>query len=398
MDGIFIFLAGAFLFTFGVGKLFEKIRIPWVFAALLWGAILAVKNPFSSITSSETFVFLAELGMYFLLFIIGMEVNINEIRKKGKFIIRSTLVIILLEALLGSLFIHYFFDYSWFISSLVALSFATVGEAVLVPILHEFKAVNTRLGQSLIGIGVMDNTIEIAILILVSILIGANTSADVILMVGSLVSLVVLAMGLDKLQHSSRKFKFSNIETLFFFIIFIFFLFLGIGENAEAMPLAALLAGLSVRNFVPPKRLKFIESEIKSISYGFFVPIFFLWVGVSMDVNYLLLYPLAIILLVLVSNTGKILGSYLSARKELGTKQSILLGIGLSVRFSTSIVIIKILFDNNLVGADLYSIIIASSIVFKFIVPLIFSNLLVHWGVSSHRASQKRATSSPASS
>ena len=87
-------------------------------------------------------------------------------------------------------------------------------------------------------------------------------------------------------------------------------------------------------------------------------------------------------MVVAVSNGAKLLGSYIAAKNELGTKQSILLGIGLSVRFSTSIIIIKILFDNGLVGADLYSVIIASSIVFKFIVPVLFSNLIVRWKVA----------------
>jgi Kef-type K+ transport system membrane component KefB len=56
-----------------------------------------------------------------------------------------------------------------------------------------------------------------------------------------------------------------------------------------------------------------------------------------------------------------------------------LLGIGLSVRFSTSIIIIKILFESNLIGSELYSIIIASSIVFNFIIPILFSNLIAKW-------------------
>jgi Kef-type K+ transport system membrane component KefB len=88
---------------------------------------------------------------------------------------------------------------------------------------------------------------------------------------------------------------------------------------------------------------------------------------------------------VLVSNSAKIISSYIFGRKELGTKQSILLGIGLSVRFSTSIVIIKILFDSGLIDVALYSVLIASSIVFKFIIPVMFSNLLVKWGVSKKK-------------
>jgi Kef-type K+ transport system membrane component KefB len=101
-----------------------------------------------------------------------------------------------------------------------------------------------------------------------------------------------------------------------------------------------------------------------------------------MDITYLATYPLLVLLVVFVSKGAKLLGSYIVAKKVLGTKQSILLGIGLSVRFSTSIVVIKILFENGLVGSDVYSVIVASSIAFKFIIPVLFANLLVRWKIA----------------
>ena len=160
------------------------------------------------------------------------------------------------------------------------------------------------------------------------------------------------------------------------------FLFIGIGEYALAAPLAAFLAGIGLKMFLPEKRMNAIESEVRTICYGFFAPIFFLWVGLGMDVNYLFSFPLLIVFVILVSSGAKILGSYIIARKELGgVKQSVLLGVGTSVRFSTSIIIIKILFDNGLIESDLYSIIIASTIIFTFIVPILFSTLASRWGI-----------------
>jgi Kef-type K+ transport system membrane component KefB len=110
---------------------------------------------------------------------------------------------------------------------------------------------------------------------------------------------------------------------------------------------------------------------------------FFIWVGLSMDISYLTAFPLLVIAIVALSNSVKIVGSYIVGRKELGRKQSILMGIALSVRFSTSIVITKILLDSGLIGTDLFSVIIASSIVFKFLVPVMFSRLIVLWKVST---------------
>ncbi len=386
MLNMFLFLAIAFLFTIIVGKLLERVRVPWIFAALILGAILAVYNPFSEVTSSESFNFLAQLGMYFLLFMIGFEINLKEMKKKGKFLFKATFFVIFLEAFFGTLLVHFLFGYEWLISFLVALSFATVGEAILIPILDEFKLVNTRLGQSIIGIGLLDDIIEVMALLLVVVLVGSSTyshfNIGVTLM--SLFVIFILSFGLSKLKEDSDKFNFLNVETLFIFSIFILFLFLGIGQYAEASPLAAFLAGIGLRTFITKKRLKMIESEVKTVCYGLFAPIFFLWAGSTMDIGYIITYPLLLLIVIAVSNGSKMIGSYAIARKELGTNQSLLLGIGLSVRFSTSIIIIKILFDNGLIGVDLYSVVIASSMVFTFIVPLLFSSLLSRLGPPNH--------------
>jgi len=387
MISIFLFLASAFLITFIIGRFLEKIKVPWIFAALLLGSLLAVYNPFSMITTSETFIFLAQLGMYLLLFIIGFEINLKSIKEKKGFILKSAFFIIFFEAIFGSLLIHFVFGYSWFISFLVALSFATVGEAILIPILEQFKMVNTRLGQAIIGIGTLDDLIEVFTLIIVIILIGSGIHGhvNVSLVVLALLLLFILTIGFSKFKKVGVKAGLLKGETLFLLAIFVLFLFLGIGAYAEATALAALLAGIALKNFIPEKKLQIVEREIKIVCYGFFAPIFFLWVGTTLNIDYLVSYPLLILLIVAVSSTAKLLGGYVVGKKSLGTKKSLLLGVGLSVRFSTSIIIIKILFENDLIGDDLYSIVIASSIVFTVIIPVLFSSLLNRWRIHTIR-------------
>jgi len=375
---IYFFLSLVFLLTLFFGKFLQKIRIPWIFASLLLGAGLAIYNPFEYITDSNIFYFLSSLGMYFLLFIIGFEINLKKINSKRTFILKGSFFIIFLEAVFGGLLIHYIFNYSWLVSFIVALSFSTVGEAILIPILDEFNLINTRLGQTILGIGTLDDVIEVFILIFVILFIGSGFYGhlNIWLIVLSLFSLFALTFGLTTLKKHSENFKFSKIEPLFLFIIAVLFLFLGIGEYAEATALGSILAGVGIRTFIPDERLKLVEKEIRSFCYGFFAPIFFLWAGISMDVAYIKSYPLLILLVVLISSGSKYLGSFLLGFKEMGLKQSFLLGTGLSVRFSTSIVIVKILFENSVIDNDLYSIIIASSMVFTFVVPIAFSQLL----------------------
>jgi len=379
---IFLFLSLIFLLVFLLGRVIEKARVPWVFAALILGAVLATYNPFYNLTSSDTFLFLAQLGMYFLLFVIGLEIDLKKLKEQSKFILKSSFFVIFCEALFGTIIIYFLLHYSLTISVLVALSFATVGEAILIPILDEFKLVNTKLGQSIIGIGTIDDLLELLLLILVIFLIGANgIEINLWLVLVLLFVLFVFTFGLRKLKNERKRFKFLPIEMLFLFALFLFFLFLGVGNMAHAAPIAALLAGVALKTFLPKKRLDYIESEIKTMCYGFFAPLFFLWAGLEMNMKYLFRSPALIILIVLVASAAKIFGSLIAGRKELGVKKSVLLGIGLSVRFSTGIVIIKILLDNNIINSDLYSVLIASSIILGFIIPFLFSILLLKWKI-----------------
>lgn len=381
---LFLFLALTFLFVFLVGRLVEKARVPPIFAALILGMLFAVYNPFPTMTSSEAFTFLAELGMYSLLFLIGFKLDLAQLQRSRGFILRGAFTIILLEAFFGTLLVRFVFGYDWFISVLVAMSFATVGEAILVPILDEFNAVNTRLGQALIGIGTVDDIIEVLVLILVIYAAGphAGSGASLIPVLLSLLALALLTYGLMRLRKQGQKLGVLRMEPLFLFVLLILLLFIGIGQYAHAAAIGALLAGVGLKAFLPRERLELIESQLQTLCYGFFAPIFFVWVGLSLDIEYLAAYPLLVVLVVVVANAAKLLGGFLVARKELGTKPSIVLGIGLSVRFSTSIVIVKILLENDLIGADLYSVLVASTMAFTFIVPLLFAQLLVRWGVA----------------
>ena len=374
--------------TFLIGILLEKIRIPWIFSALLIGLGLAAYNPFSDITNSGTFIFLAQLGMYFLLFMIGFELDIKNILKQGKFIVKTTIAIILAETLGGAILIHYIFNTSWLISFLVGASFATVGEAILLPILDEFKLTKTKLGQSILGVGVLDDVVELGAIILASVVVGKSMGATHFhfgLNLFLLCLLFGLVYVLIKFHKKVQYFKFKDISSLFIFILFFMFLFIGIGSYVESAALGAILAGIALKNMIPKEKLKLIDSEIKTISYGFFSPLFFLWVGLDTDLSYLIKFPLLIILILVMTNATKILASYFVGKKELGVKKSIVMGISLTVKFSTSIVIIKFLYDGNIINSALYSVLIGTTILSQFIIPLLLSTLITKWKIGSSR-------------
>ncbi|OIO19157.1 MAG: hypothetical protein CO029_02725 [Candidatus Magasanikbacteria bacterium CG_4_9_14_0_2_um_filter_41_10] len=377
---LFFVFAIIFLITFVSGRYIERIRIPWIFAALLLGIVATLFGWHVPLQDQATFTFFAQLGMYLLLFFVGFEMNTTMLRKRKTYILTTTIAIISFEGILGTLLIHMMFSYSWLISALIAMSFATVGEAVLIPILDDYGIINSKLGQSIIAIGTMDDIVEVVLLVIASIVVGTLEPGHTFVVFGSLILLCVLATGLIVIKSERELFRFTKIETLFIFILFVFFLFIGIGNIADVAPLGAILAGVVVRIFLPPSRLKAIDSEVRTMTYGLFAPLFFFWVGTSLDLEYMASAPLLILAIVIVSSIAKLLASFIASRKELGGRGSVLLGVGLLVRFSTGIIIMKFFLDHGIIDTQVYSVIVASTIIFTIAVPILFAFLFSKWG------------------
>lgn len=154
----------------------KYLRMPWIFASLFFGLAISPFGLFKFTIESDIFNMLATFGMYTLLFMIGFNFELKKMEELKKHIIVGTTVIMAMEGLFGSLLLYLVFptevNYSYVIALITALSFATVGEAVLLPILAEFKIVKTTFGQLTLGIGTLDDILEVVLLVLVAILPG----------------------------------------------------------------------------------------------------------------------------------------------------------------------------------------------------------------------------------
>jgi Kef-type K+ transport system membrane component KefB len=157
--------------------------------------------------------------------------------------------------------------------------------------------------------------------------------------------------------------------------LLVFFSFVAIGGYVfdGIATVGAILAGVVVRGLLPKERLYENERAIEFLGYIFLSPLFFLSIGAEVSITSIVVFPLLIASIWLVSKGSKVLASYALFRKLLGTKYSLLMGIGLSVRFSTSLIVQSILFSNGLISLTLYSALIATSIFMKPVIIGIYS-------------------------
>jgi len=393
MENILLLLVITYGISLSFGFLLQKyLKMPWMFAALFFGIILSVFGLFTPSIESEPFQLLATLGMLVLLFIIGFNLDLKEMKTLRRYIFAGTVFIISLEGFFASLLLYFGFpaevSNSFLIALITAMSFATVGEAILLPILAEFKVLNTKFGQLTLGIGTFDDVIEVLMLAAVAALPSflpkaqAQSLPNPFLILLALGGMFLLTLAMIKLAGRLKNSLRRNSDTPYvpsLLILIIFFSFTALGgfvfEGLAAV--GAILGGIVTRELFPKELLNENEKKIDFLGYMFLSPLFFLSIGAKVSLASLILSPLLIVLIWLVAKASKLLGSFLLFHKLLGTKYSLLMGLGLSVRFSTSLIVQYILFSSGYISITLFSALIATAILMKPVIIGIYS-----WGLS----------------
>jgi hypothetical protein len=95
-----------------------------------------------------------------------------------------------------------------------------------------------------------------------------------------------------------------------------------------------------------------------------------------MSLNALFTYPLLIVIIMVISLLSRMAISYLLFHKLLGNRQSLVMGVGLTAKFSTSVISENLLFSSGLIAQPLYSAIMAAFILLKPIIVGVFSRSL----------------------
>jgi Kef-type K+ transport system membrane component KefB len=379
VDYVFLLIAITFAFSLGLGFLLEKyLRMPWMFSALFLGIIFSSFGLFQVTIQDETFNVLSTMGMLFLLFMIGFNLEIGQMKRFGKNILQGAILIIGLEAsVVGALLFFLFpnqIGNSPLVAIVVALSFATVGEAVLLPILAKFSLLKTRFGQLTLGIGTLDDVLEVLTLIMIPFLpiflptLNIQGFPDPAFVVLDLVGISILTLVLVKIASKIKHVLSNNVNMGFvrpLIIMLIFFSFVVVGSFVfdSLAAISAIFGGIVARSILPTENFQSDEKAVNFLGYIVLSPMFFLSVGASMSFASIFVYPLLIVIILISTLGAKLSGAYLLFRKMLGRKQSLLLGLGLSVRFSTGLIVQYVLLISGLITLDLYSALVASAVI-----------------------------------
>lgn len=368
------------------------LRMPWMFTVVVFGMALSALGLFQEVMAGENFRFLSRMGMLFFLFTIGIDLELDQVRKLGGYIIGGNILLTLTEGvLLGLLFylvFPAFVSHSFVVALIAGIAFGTVGEVILLAILKEFGLEKTKFGQLALGIGVFDDVFEILALAVIIVLpaFSSGASQDVawresLSIVLTLVGILVITFILSQVGRITRRYLEKVPDNSFvipfsiFMMIFAFIYFGASGfENMGVV--AAIFSGIAVKQVMPGRFIQQYKKPIFFVGNIFLGPFFFLSLGGHMSFDSLLAYPLLILAIMAVSLSARMAVSYLLFHKLLGGRQSLVMGVGLTTKFSTSVISENLLFSSGLIAQPLYTAIMAAFMILKPIIVGVFSRSL----------------------
>src|SRR3990167_833943 len=319
--------------------IFHQLRQPVVLGYIVAGVIIGSHTPpFSLIQDEGTVKTLAEVGVIFLMFSLGLEFNLRKLFQLGSSALLAAVAEILFMLPIGYE-IGLFFGWkpldSLFLGAMLAISSTTI----IVKALNELGMKNERFAQLIFGILIIEDILAIGLLVflVVSLVVG-------ILIVPKLLSYVA---------------RFNSKEMLLITVLGLCFGFsLLVIRLDYSVALGAFVIGAIMAE---SREIKMIEKLIEPLT-DMFSAIFFVSIGLLVDPKIMMTYWVPICVIVLAVVFGKVLmcglGVFAAGRDG---RTSLRVGMGLAQIGEFSFIIAALGSTLNATSHFLYPIIVAVS-------------------------------------
>lgn len=297
---ILVFLASLLSIVFRI------LKQPPILAYILAGIII---GPFGDLQlqNRETLQALGQLGITLLLFMVGLELRIKELRTIGKVALATGIAQIVFTSLIGY-FICLQLGFSPITSIYLSIALAFSSTIVIVKLLSDKKDLNSLYGKISVGFLLVQDFFAIVVLILLSGFSGENASLSLgnfglVVIKGVLLFISVLFLSVTILPKIIAKIAHSS-ETLFLFSIA---WALGVSALVSSqavgfsVEIGGFLAGLALANSTENYQ---IVSKVRGLR-DFFITIFFVTIGMGMafsSFSQILLPAILLSLFVLIGN------------------------------------------------------------------------------------------------
>ena len=359
-----------------IAVIFTKLRMPLVIGYLLVGMILGpyVLGIDTISDYIEEVNFLANLGIILLMFSIGLEFNLKRLRRIGSFAILAGTIEILIMIVIGyevGKLLGWSDLQSIYLGGVVAIS----STAVIVKVLVETGKLDSEVGESVIGLLIVEDVAAVVILTVFGSLSTGDSivSGSLFTQMGTIAIFLVvtLLLGLAIVPRCLNWIgRTCNDEVLLIVALgFTFGLAIFAFEIGLSVAIGAFLMGIIISEYRDGERIAKRVEPLKDV----FMAIFFVSIGLMINPNLIAETWPVVVILVAVFIFGKIfavsIASY-SANRDMRT--SVITGFAMVAMGEFSFVIAKTGMDVGAVDEAFYSDVIGVAVITMAMMPFVF--------------------------
>ena len=382
---LILFLAKIF------GEIIERSGFPSILGEILAGLFLGILFANTMLQpNNEIISFFAELGAIFLLFTAGYkEVHISELKAASKIALIPTLGGIAVPFAFGY-FLGNAFGFGFLESLFMGVAFSPTSIGVVVKTLIDFNYLSSKPGSVMLTSAIFDDIIGLfllAVVVTIATYDKLPSGMQLLIIAAKLIAYLIIMAILG-----SRVFPllFTYIhrmhvkESIFTFVVMIA---LFSGYLAELFGLHAVIGafiGGALISDIPFAKLEDIQSKVSGLAYGIFVPIFFAFIGLSVDIRAVQSAGMFALLVVLLALTGKLIGGFIGTKLVgFDYRDSLIFGVGIMPRAGVELVIISIGREMGIIGGEVFS-----AIVLMVAVSVVVSPVMLKFAIESKERSK----------
>jgi Kef-type K+ transport system membrane component KefB len=341
----------------------KALRLPIPSVEIILGSIVAY---FGLIGHNQYFDLIAEVGFLYLMFLAGMEVDLKQITRSPKVVIQKSMLFLLLMVIFSIIF-----GFIFNLNAIVVISMPLISIGLLATLSKVYGKEESWIRLAFIA-GVLGEILSIAALTVFDAASTTGFNLALIIKIGYLLLFILVIYILYKMLHllfwwfpelkgmlvpkvdtSSQDIRLSM--ALFFILIAVM-----LSLDLE-LALGAFIAGIAISAFFHHE--KALEEKMSSLGFGFLVPLFFIHVGASFDLNALPLEgvvsgALLITVLMLVSR----LFAAIVLRGISGSRDALLIALSLSMPLTLLVAVATIGYETKLLDLLTYYQLILASI------------------------------------
>jgi Kef-type K+ transport system membrane component KefB len=388
---ILLVLVSALALSFIFSEIASYFKYPKIIGQILAGVVIGL--PFMRTIlplegSMDIINLLAELGIVFLMLLVGLEADYQKLKSLSK---PSTLLATfsMILSFVFAAVVTLYFGYGLIVALVVGTALAVSAELITAKLLIELNKLKTRAGEILIGAGLIDDILGMFFLSILILIINEKSAKSILFFPLEVLSFVVIMFVLFKLISRAMVFLQREPTESFFEVMMILTLaiaylseFMGIGIVIGAF-VAGLILQISIKDVHLEKKM---VSDIKDIAFAFFVPFFFVIVGLNLNILDIFTNWILVSVLLTVAIAGKMLAAY-SLKPifpKVSWKSLTLLGAGMNSRGIFGLVILLIAKNEGIIPQELFSAIVIISIITSIMFAVVankYKNKSAIWSV-----------------